>query len=80
MTSLEFLRRVEVFKGLIDSKRPVIRDGQSLKVEADTDYLIQAIREPGAEITEGYPPAMPPYPALSDDDIKAMQSWMESLE
>ncbi len=68
------------FKGLIGSERSVTKDGQSFKVQADTNYLIRAIREPGAEVTEGYPPAMPPYPGLSDDDIKAMQSWMETLE
>jgi cytochrome c oxidase subunit 2 len=68
------------FKGLVGSERTVTKDGQSVKVQADTDYLIRAIREPGAEVTEGYPPAMPPYPGLSDDDIKAMQSWMETLE
>ena len=68
------------FKGLIGSERSVTRDGQSVKVQADTDYLIRAIREPGAEVTEGYPAAMPPYPGLSDDDIKAMQSWMETLK
>ena len=68
------------FKGLIGSERTVTKDGQSVKLQADTDYLIRAIREPGAEVTEGYPAAMPPYPGLSDDDIKAMQSWMETLE
>ena len=68
------------FKGLIGSERTVTKDGQSVKVQADTDYLIRAIREPGAEVTEGYPAAMPPYPGLSDDDIKAMQSWMETLQ
>jgi len=68
------------FKGLIGSERTVTRNGQSVKVQADTDYLIRAIREPGAEVTEGYPAAMPPYPGLSDDDIKALQSWMETLQ
>ena len=67
-------------KGLFGSERTVTKDGQSVKVQADTDYLIRAIREPGAEISEGYPAAMPPYPGLSDDDIKAMQSWMETLK
>ena len=68
------------FKGLIGSERPVTKDGQSIKVKADTDYLIRAIREPGVEISEGYPAAMPPYPGLSDEDIKAFQSWMETLK
>jgi cytochrome c oxidase subunit 2 len=45
----------------------------------DTDYLIRALREPGIEIAEGYPAIMPPFPGLSDDDIKALQAWLESL-
>ena len=68
------------FQALIGSERTVTRDGQSVKVQADTDYLIRAIREPGADVAEGYPAAMPPYPGLSDDDIKAIQSWMETLK
>ena len=68
------------FKGLIGSERTVTRDGQTVKVQADTEYLIRAIHEPGKEVTEGYPAAMPPYPGLSDDDIKALQSWMETLK
>mgnify|MGYP001827681935 FL=1 len=79
--SIDGTRKVgPTFKGLIGSERSVTRDGQTVKVKADTEYLIRAIREPGAEINEGYPPAMPPYPGLSDDDIKAMQSWMETLK
>ena len=62
------------------SERTVTRDGQSVKVKADADYFIRAIREPGAEVTEGYPAVMPPYPGLSDADIKAMQSWLETLK
>ena len=68
------------FKGLIGSEVSVNREGQSIKVQVDTNYLIRAIREPGADIAEGYPAAMPPYPGLSDDDIKALQSWMETLK
>ena len=67
------------YKGLWGSERTVIKDGQEVKVLADTDYLIRALREPGAEIAEGYPAIMPPFPGLSDDDIKALQAWLESL-
>jgi cytochrome c oxidase subunit 2 len=67
------------YKGLWGSERTVVRDGQEVKVLMDTDYLIRALREPGIEIAEGYPAIMPPFPGLSDDDIKALQAWLESL-
>jgi cytochrome c oxidase subunit 2 len=68
------------FKGLPDSERTVIKDEKTSKILADSAYLIRAIREPSAEIVEGYPPAMPPYPGLSDDDIEALKAWMETLK
>lgn len=67
-------------KGLIGTERSVVKGGETVTMMADTEYLIRAIREPGAEISEGYPAAMPPYPGLSDDDISAIQAWMESLD
>jgi cytochrome c oxidase subunit 2 len=67
------------YKGLWGSERTVVRDGQEVKVLVDTDYLIRALREPGVEIAEGYPAIMPPFPGLSDDDIKALQAWLETL-
>ncbi len=68
------------FKGLMESERIVVKEGQEIKVMADFDYLIRAIREPAAEVVQGYPPAMPPYPGLSDEDIKALQAWLETLK
>ncbi|MGK2943366.1 MAG: cytochrome c oxidase subunit II [Desulfuromonadales bacterium] len=68
------------FKGLMGSERTVVKDGQELTVSADADYLIRAIREPGIEIVQGYPAAMPPFPQLSDEDIKALQAWLETLK
>ncbi|MBW2689694.1 MAG: cytochrome c oxidase subunit II [Deltaproteobacteria bacterium] len=68
------------FKGFWGSERTVVKDGQDLKVSADANYLNRAIREPDTEVVQGYPNAMPPYPSLSDDDIKALQSWLETLK
>lgn len=67
------------YKGLWGSERTVVRDGQEVKVPADTDYLIRALREPGADVVQGYPAVMPPFPGLSDEDIKALQAWLETL-
>jgi cytochrome c oxidase subunit 2 len=62
------------------SERTLVKDGQTIKLTADTEYLTRAVREPAAEIVEGYPPAMPPFPGLSDEDIKQLQSWLETLK
>ena len=67
------------FKGLSGNERTVVRDGQEIRVLADFDYLRRAIKTPATEIVQGYPAAMPPYPGLSDDDIKALQAWLETL-
>jgi cytochrome c oxidase subunit 2 len=68
------------FKGLLGSERSVTRDGQTSTIKADSEYLTRAIREPGAEISEGYPNAMPPYSHLSDGDIRALEAWLETLK
>lgn len=68
------------FLGLMGSARSVVRDGQTLSVPADAAYLKRALHEPEAEIVEGYPAAMPPYPGFSDEDLKALQAWLETLK
>jgi cytochrome c oxidase subunit 2 len=67
-------------KGLFGQPRQVTRDGQETTVTADRDYLTRAIREPAAEIVVGYPPAMPPYPQLSEADLESLLGWLESLK
>jgi cytochrome c oxidase subunit 2 len=67
-------------KGLAGSKRSFTRNGQDMTATADFDYLARALREPAAEIAQGYPPAMPPYAHLSEQDIKALIAWLESLK
>ena len=62
------------------SERSVTKDGATTTMQADTDYLIRAIREPGAEVTEGYPAVMPPYPGMSDEDIQAIEAWLRTIE
>lgn len=78
--SVDGTRRVgPSFKGFIGSERTVLKEGQTVKILADSDYLIRAIREPGIEVTDGYPAAMPPYPGMSDEAIKAIEAWLETL-
>jgi cytochrome c oxidase subunit 2 len=67
-------------KGLMGRERTVVKEGQDVTVSADTGYLIRAIREPGAEVVQGYPAAMPPFPGFSDEEIEALQAWLETLK
>lgn len=79
--SVDGSRRVgPTLKGLYGQPRMVTRNGEKVTVTADNDYLAKAIREPAAEIVDGYPPAMPPFMQLSDADIQALIAWLESLK
>jgi cytochrome c oxidase subunit 2 len=67
------------FKGLAGSSRQVVRAGKELALTADTVYLTRSIREPVAEIAAGYPPIMPPYPGLTDEEVATLVTWLETL-
>jgi cytochrome c oxidase subunit 2 len=61
-------------------QRTVLRNGERITLTADADYLTRAIREPAAEIVDGYPPAMPPYGQVGDADLQALLKWLEGLK
>ncbi len=46
----------------------------------DDAYLRQSIREPLAVIVEGFAPAMPPFPALTDADIGDLIAYLKTLQ
>ena len=79
--SLDGSRRVgPSLRNIFGQGRSVTRNGQQITVVADSAYLIRALREPAAEIVDGYPPAMPPFGQLSDADLQALIAWLESLK
>ncbi|BCU77475.1 cytochrome c [Luteolibacter sp. LG18] len=48
--------------------------------KADTEYLLEAIRNPNAKIVKGYPPNyMPPFAALPDVEVKSLVLYIQSL-
>jgi cytochrome c oxidase subunit II len=63
------------WKGLFGKSRP-LADGSS--VTADEAYLKRSIREPQAQLTQGFPPIMPTTP-INDDELAALVSYIESL-
>ena len=64
-------------QGLLGSKR-VFTDGSGLI--ADEAYIRRSIREPVANIVTGYPPAMPPYAHLPEEQIDALVAYIRSLK
>lgn len=66
-------------KGVFGKKQKVIRDGKSVEVTIDEDYLLRAINSPLAEAPVGYPPAMPNL-NLSEIEQKALVKWIKTLK
>lgn len=50
------------------------------RVTADEAYIRESITDPKARIVQGYPPAMPAFPHLPDDDLDALVAFIRSLE
>ncbi|ORJ59845.1 cytochrome c oxidase subunit II [Geothermobacter hydrogeniphilus] len=75
--SLDGSRKVgPSFKGLFGRERR-LEGGRTLI--ADEAYLTRAIRKPTADVVEGYPPVMPPYPQLRPEEVEAILEWLEGL-
>lgn len=58
--------------------RKIVINGETKEISIDEDYLRRAIREPEAELVEGYDPMMPPYDAdtVSDEDLQAVIDYL----
>lgn len=50
------------------------------KITADSDYIAESIRDPNAKVVEGFPPVMPPFAYLSDQDIANIIAYIKTLE
>ena len=68
------------FKGLYRSQVRITRDGRTLVTAADDAYLKESIRQPKAAIVEGFPPIMPDYPDLKDDEVEALVEFIEGIK
>jgi cytochrome c oxidase subunit 2 len=68
------------FKGAFGTKATVIAGGVEREVLVDEEYLKKAIQDPLAEITKGYPPAMPKLSEpLSDAELDEIINYIKSL-
>ena len=49
------------------------------KVIADEAYITQSIKDPTSQIVKGFPPAMPPYAYLTDQQIADIIAYIKTL-
>ena len=68
------------FKGLLGRKQTVIDSkGKEKQITVDTDYIHQAITNPGAFHPKGYQPIMPDLSkTMKEAEIKALVEWIKS--
>jgi len=69
------------FKNLFGNKVTVIRDGKTVTITADEDYIRKSIYEPNADIVQGYPKGlMQSYEGtVTADDIAKIIEYLKTL-
>ncbi len=55
------------------------RAGSRVEGMSAVEYIQHSIREPSAFIVEGFPPAMPPFGSLSEQDLNDLTAYLLSL-
>ena len=63
---------------LAGTPRKLDKDGQTVEITIDEDYLKRAIRDPNSEIVSGYDAMMPDYDeaTISNDDLQAVVDYL----
>lgn len=68
------------FKGLMDRKVEVTKNGKKIQITADEAYIISSIKTPQEDIVVGFDGSMPPYDGLTEADMKALVEYIGSLK
>ena len=69
------------FKGIYQRVTKVTKDGKSIEVIADENYLKNSILNPKQEVVEGYPNIMPPFNViLKEEEINAIIEYLKTLK
>lgn len=68
------------FKGLAGSMVSVSVAGADQTSVADDAYLAESIRQPAVKIVKGFPPIMPAFPNLHDEEIAALIEFIKEVK
>jgi len=53
--------------------------GDGTQVTADDAYIKESIVDPAAKVVKGFPPAMPAFSQLTDEELKALLRYIQTL-
>jgi cytochrome c oxidase subunit 2 len=69
------------YKGIYGTDVKVLADGKPMTVKVDDSYIRESIEYPMAKIVEGYPPAMPVYKGLvNEEELGEIIEYIKSLK
>lgn len=68
------------WKGIFDSKRQVIRNGEEMEVKADEEYLRNSILNPAQDKAIGFEEAVMPAQSLSDKELDLIVDYLKTLK
>ena len=55
-------------------------DGQTKTITVDDAYIARSIKDPNAQVVQGFQPVMPPQANLADADIASIIAYIKTLE
>lgn len=64
------------FKGLGQRQSIIIRDGQEMTINVDSDYLRRALLKPNDDLVKGFSAIMPSAESLSDSEIEELIQYL----
>jgi cytochrome c oxidase subunit 2 len=67
------------FKGIWGRSVTVTSGGVTRTVTVDDAYLRRSILDPGADLVKGFPPVMPAYKDLGNEELNAMIEYMKGV-
>ena len=69
------------YKGIYGKDEKVVENGKTITVKIDDNYIHESIEYPQAKIVEGYPPSMPSYKGLvNEEEIASIIEYIKSLK
>ncbi len=68
------------FQGLFGREVTNIREGRQVTVIADEEYIRRSIRQPQLEVTVGFPPIMPAFPQITDEEMEEIIDYLRELQ
>ncbi len=69
------------FKDVFGREEWVLTDGERRRIVVDEDYIRRSLREPNADVVEGYDPVMPPMTGIvNDEELETIIQILKSLD